>query len=541
MEEWIILAVAVLATGCVAGVLAGLFGIGGGIVIVPVLEGMLAFIGVDAAIRMHIAVATSLATIIPTSISSARAHHKRGAVDVEIVKRWAIFVLGGALLGTWIASKMHSEMLAIVFAVLAFFVAAKMIFFPDERNLTEDIPRGPAVYAIPVFIGCASSMMGIGGGTFSVTTLTLFNQPIHRAVGTASLIGLVIALPGAIGFIVSGYNDPRLPAGSIGYVNLIGLALIAPATILTAPLGAKIAHGISARRLSLLFGFFLLLAGSRLAFSAEEIQPDPPFECVNCESWNQPQAPFHIFGNTYYVGAAGLSSILIDAGTELVLLDGGLPQTAALIVANVRELGFDPLNIRTITLSHAHYDHAGGIAALQRFSGAKVLTSAAGARALRAGELMDDDPQFVLDKRQSAFPTVHNAISVEDSAVQRLGDVELRAVYTAGHTPGGMSWTWRTCEGERCLDVVYADSFSAVSADAYRFSAGLGDDLRDSLNTLSALNCDILLNTHPFTFDMQDKVEQGREAFVDNKGCENYAARFMAQLERRLEEELKDQ
>lgn len=267
MAEWLILATAVLVTGCIAGVLAGLFGIGGGIVIVPVLEGMLAFIGVDAAIRMHIAVATSLATIIPTSISSARAHHKRGAVDVEIVKRWAIFVLGGALLGTWIASQLHSQTLAIIFAVLAITVAAKMIFFPEVRNLTQDIPRGPAVYAIPVFIGCASSMMGIGGGTFSVTTLTLFNQPIHRAVGTASLIGLVIALPGTIGFMISGYGDPRLPAGSVGFVSLIGLALIAPATILTAPLGAKIAHGISARHLSLMFGLFLLLAGIRLALS----------------------------------------------------------------------------------------------------------------------------------------------------------------------------------------------------------------------------------------------------------------------------------
>lgn len=271
MEEWLILAAAVLATGCVAGVLAGLFGIGGGIVIVPVLEGMLAFIGVDAAIRMHIAVATSLATIIPTSISSALAHHRRGAVDVEIVKRWAIFVLGGALLGTWIAAQMHSQALAIFFAVLAFTVALKMIFFPDERNLTEGIPDGPGVYAIPVFIGCASSMMGIGGGTFSVSTLTMFNQPIHRAVGTASLIGLVIALPGTVGYMISGYGDPRLPAGSVGFVNLIGLALIAPATILTAPIGAKIAHGISPRRLSLLFGLFLLIAGGRLAFSADTV------------------------------------------------------------------------------------------------------------------------------------------------------------------------------------------------------------------------------------------------------------------------------
>jgi uncharacterized membrane protein YfcA len=297
VEEWIMLAAAMLITGCVAGILAGLFGIGGGIVIVPVLEGTLAFLGVDAAIRMHIAVATSLATIIPTSISSARAHHKRGAVDVDLVKRWAVYVLAGALLGTWIASQMHSRTLAIFFAVIVFFVALKMIFVPDGRNLTQDVPRGPWVFGIPAFIGCASSMMGIGGGTFSVTTLTLFNQPIHRAVGTASLIGLVISLPGTIGFIISGYGDPRLPPGSIGYVNLIGLALISPVTILAAPLGAKFAHGISSRKLSLLFGFFLLIAGVRLAFSDEVFEPiqqgrEAFIEDQACEHYQRQFVPY---------------------------------------------------------------------------------------------------------------------------------------------------------------------------------------------------------------------------------------------------------
>jgi len=268
MQELIILAVAMLATGCVSGVLAGLFGIGGGIVIVPVLEGALGVLGVDPAIRMHVAVATSLATIIPTSISSARAHHRRGAVDLDIVRRWAVFIFLGALLGAWIASQLHSRVLAIVFASLALLVALKMIFMADSRNLTDDIPRGPWVPAIPAFIGCASSMMGIGGGTFSVMTLTLFNQPIHRAVGTAALFGLVISLPGAIGFIITGFNDARVPVGNLGYVSLIGFALIAPASVLTAPLGARIAHGFSARRLSLLFGAFLIVAAARLFYRA---------------------------------------------------------------------------------------------------------------------------------------------------------------------------------------------------------------------------------------------------------------------------------
>ncbi len=268
MQEWIVLAAAMLATGCVAGVLAGLFGIGGGIVIVPVLEGALGVLGVDPAIRMHVAVATSLATIIPTSISSARAHHRRGAVDLDIVRRWAIFILLGALLGAWIASQLHSRVLALVFASLALLVALKMIFMADSRNLTDDIPRGPWVPVIPAFIGCASSMMGIGGGTFSVMTLTLFNQPIHRAVGTAALFGLVISLPGTIGFVITGFNDARVPVGNLGYVSLIGVALIAPASVLTAPLGARIAHAFSARRLSLLFGAFLIVAAARLFYRA---------------------------------------------------------------------------------------------------------------------------------------------------------------------------------------------------------------------------------------------------------------------------------
>ncbi len=268
MEEWILLAVAMLATGCVAGVLAGLFGIGGGIVIVPVLEAVLGLLGVDAAIRMHVAVGTSLATIIPTSISSARAHHRRGAVNLDIVKRWALFVLVGALLGAWIASQVHSRVLAAVFATLALLVAAKMVFLPTSRNLTDAVPGGVWITVIPTAIGCFSSMMGIGGGTFSVMTLTLFNEPIHRAVGTAALFGLVISLPATFGFMVAGWGDPRVPPASLGYVSLLGFACIAPATVLAAPLGARIAHAFSAKRLSMLFGAFLVIASVRLFYRA---------------------------------------------------------------------------------------------------------------------------------------------------------------------------------------------------------------------------------------------------------------------------------
>ena len=268
MEYWLLLSVTMLVTGCVAGVLAGLFGIGGGIIIVPALEAAMGLLGVDSSIRMHVAVATSLATIIPTSISSARAHHQRQSVDVDIVKQWAIFVLLGALLGAWIAAQVHSRVLAMIFATLALLVAIKMMFLPETRKLTSAVPRGPFVAVIPAAIGCFSSMMGIGGGTFSVMALTLFNQPIHRAVGTAALFGLVISLPATLGFIVSGWGDARLPPGNLGYVSLIGFALIAPATFLTAPFGAKLAHSLSKKSLSLFFGVFLFVVAVRLFYRA---------------------------------------------------------------------------------------------------------------------------------------------------------------------------------------------------------------------------------------------------------------------------------
>lgn len=268
MEQWLVLAVAMLVTGLVAGVLAGLFGIGGGVVIVPVLETALGFVGVDPAIRMHVAVGTSLATIIPTSISSSRAHHRRNAVAVDLVRRWAVYVLAGSLLGAWIASQVHSDVLAIVFATLAMFVAIKKVFFPDNRNVAEAFPRGPLLPGLLTLTGCFSSMMGIGGGVFTVMTLSLFNVPIHRAVGTAALFGLFIAVPGTLGFIAAGWGDPRVPAASLGFVSLLGFACIAPATVLAAPLGARIAHALSAKHLNMLFGGFLVIASLRLFYRA---------------------------------------------------------------------------------------------------------------------------------------------------------------------------------------------------------------------------------------------------------------------------------
>jgi len=265
MTDMTLLVIAMLASGCVAGLFAGLLGVGGGIVIVPMMEVALSFTGVDPSIRMHVAVATSLAVIVPTSISSARAHHKRNAVDLKLAKKWVIFVLVGALAGTYVAAQVHSRVLAAIFAVFAFLISLKMIFGQQDKMLTNDVPDKPWVFAVPSCIGFFSSMMGIGGGTFSVMILTLFGKSIHKAVGTAALFGLFIAVPGTIGFIIAGWGNSMTPPYSLGFVSLIGFALIAPTTVLVAPIGARIAHGMSQRNLNLVFGLFLMVAALRMA------------------------------------------------------------------------------------------------------------------------------------------------------------------------------------------------------------------------------------------------------------------------------------
>lgn len=268
MVEYLPMACAMLVTGAVGGVLAGLLGVGGGIVIVPVLDTALALLDVDPAIRMHVAVATSLATIVPTSLSSSRAHHRRGAVDIELVKFWGPFIFIGSIVGTLLASQVDSRVLSIVFGLVALLVAIKMLLPMEGVHVSTDVPRGVAGPVAPVCIGTLSSMMGIGGGTLSVPVLTLMNQAIHRAVGTAALFGLLISLPGAVGYAVTGWGDPRLPPGSLGFVNLFGLLLISPVTVFAAPLGAKIAHRLSRRQLSLAFGVFLLVVAVRMLYRA---------------------------------------------------------------------------------------------------------------------------------------------------------------------------------------------------------------------------------------------------------------------------------
>lgn len=264
MYELVLLCASMLLTGIVGGVLAGLLGVGGGLIIVPMLDFALDFMGVDPSIRMQIAVATSLATIIPTSISTSRAHYQRGAVDAVLAKKWAPWIFIGALAGTWVASQVHSQVLSAIFAGVAFLVALKLMLPLGEKAVSRKVPGGPAIVPVPTLIGFISTLMGIGGGSLSVPILTFFGEPIHRAVGTSALFGLLIAVPGTLGFMISGHGNPHLPFGSVGFVNLVGFALIAPATVLAAPLGVRLAHAMDKRHLTALFGAFLLIVSVRM-------------------------------------------------------------------------------------------------------------------------------------------------------------------------------------------------------------------------------------------------------------------------------------
>jgi uncharacterized protein len=260
------LSAALLATGVVGGLLAGLLGVGGGIVIVPVLFQMFSFLDIDPSVRMHLAVGTSLATIIPTSIVSARAHYGRGAVDIDLLKSWGSAILVGVLIGTTIGGYVKGQVLTGVFAVVALAVAANMAFRPEGSTVSDHLPGGVWKHAIGGVIGVFSAMMGIGGGTLSVPILGAFSYPIRRAVGTAAAIGLIIGVPGAAGFVFAGLDVPARPPGSLGYVNLIGFALIVPTSMVAAPFGAKIAHTINPGLLRKAFALFLFLTSLRMIY-----------------------------------------------------------------------------------------------------------------------------------------------------------------------------------------------------------------------------------------------------------------------------------
>ena len=283
------------------------------------------------------------------------------------------------------------------------------------------------------------------------------------------------------------------------------------------------------------------VAALALALILPAAQATPSPDAIPHSQWNAPQTPFRIYGNTWYVGPHGLTSLLVDTGHGLALFDGDLPESAPLIEAHIRALGFRLRDVKWILNSHPHADHAGGIAALQAASGAQVLSSAAGARELALGGADRSDPQFgsIPD-----YPPVKQARVVRDGETVRLGNVAVTAHYTPGHTAGSTSWTWTSCEGRRCLRIAYADSLSAISAPGYRFlnHPAYVAGFRRALATVAALPCDILLTPHPDASGFWEKVARRKSPadvapLIDPQACRDYAADAGKDLDARLAKE----
>ena len=264
-EHWTLLA-AVIAAGVGGGLLAGLLGVGGGIVIVPVLFVVLTALGTDEGVAMKVAVATSLSTIAFTSLSSARSHHRRGATDVALFRAWLFPITIGVALGTLAGGLADGRLLTLVFALVAILVAANMFLRRHAEPLATDFPNVWVKRACGLLVGFVSALMGIGGGTLSVPILTAVGYDMRRAVGTSSAIGFIIAIPGTLGYIIAGFGQPGLPPFSLGYLNVLAALALVPLTMLFAPLGARIAHAIPRPSLQMAFAAFLLLTAGRMFY-----------------------------------------------------------------------------------------------------------------------------------------------------------------------------------------------------------------------------------------------------------------------------------
>lgn len=279
-------------------------------------------------------------------------------------------------------------------------------------------------------------------------------------------------------------------------------------------------------------------------FLAFQLVPDPPHKCDDCADWNKPQEPFKLFGNSYYVGTGGLSAVLVTGDAGHVLFDGGLTQSAALIDVNIRKLGFKTEDIKLILVSHGHFDHAGGVAAIQRFTEATVAASPSTAQALQRGENTPDDPQFGFGKQFNGFPPTARVRVFRDGEVLTVGKTAITAHLIPGHAPGSTAYTWRSCEPPApggsgapgaCRDMVYADSLTSGSAPGFVYGAERLALFRRSIEKVAALPCDIVVSPHPFFTQLFEKQKRG--SFDDPKGCQAYAADGLKRLEARIAEE----
>lgn len=254
------------------------------------------------------------------------------------------------------------------------------------------------------------------------------------------------------------------------------------------------------------------------------------------QRWNEPQEPFKVFGNTWWVGTHGVGTVLLTSAQGHILIDGGLPESVPQILASIKTVGFDIKDVKLIVNSHVHYDHAGGIAELQKLSGARVVASESSAKVLREGVSGADDPQY---GQIDPIAKVKVEGIVKEGDQQKVGPITITAHMTPGHTTGGTSWSWRSCEASRCLDMVFADSLNAVSAPGFRFTAtSLPQGFEKGFAVLEALPCDILLAAHPGPAQVFEKLAAraaGKaDAFVDGAACKQYVAAARRTLETRL-------
>jgi len=269
------LVVALLAAGALTGLLAGVFGVGGGAVAVPILYELFRILEVPEEVRMPLCVGTSLAIIIPTSLRSFSAHKAKGAVDMTILRVWAVPVVLGVAIGSVIARYAPADLFKWVFVIVAGVSAIRLLFGKDSWRLGLDMPAKPIMIAYGWLIGILSALMGIGGGQLSNLFMTFYNRPIHQAVATSSGLGILISIPGALGYIYAGWphmaDYPNVlafqPPLALGYVSLLGLVLFIPTSTWMAPVGARLAHRLSKRRLEVAFGIFLLLVCARFFVS----------------------------------------------------------------------------------------------------------------------------------------------------------------------------------------------------------------------------------------------------------------------------------
>ena len=261
--------------GALSGFLAGIFGIGGGAVLVPVFYECFRLVGVPLEVRMPLCIGTSLAIIIPTSIASFRAHYKRGAVDMAIIKLWWVPVMLGVVAGSLIARFAPERLFKIVFVCVAWSAAIRLFLARDNWKFGDVMPTGPLMRVYGFFIGLLSTLMGVGGGLFANLLMTFYGRPIHQAVATSSALAVLISIPGAIGYVYAGWPAAarfpdvtalQLPF-ALGYVSLIGALVVMPTTLITAPLGVRVAHALSKRQLEVAFGCYLFIVGGRFVIS----------------------------------------------------------------------------------------------------------------------------------------------------------------------------------------------------------------------------------------------------------------------------------